>query len=44
MGVSGHLQGATALPAGRQPTDSLLGGTTVSLDIMVAYSQIPALL
>ena len=35
-GVSGHLQVATALTAGRQPTDSLLSGQTASLDMMEA--------
>jgi len=35
-GVSGHLKGATALRAGRRPTDSLLGGQTASLDMTVA--------
>jgi len=42
--VSGHLKQATALPAGRQPTDSLLSGPMASLDMTVAQRQIPALL
>lgn len=35
-GMSGNLKGATALPEGRRPTDSLVGGPMASLDMTVA--------